>query len=171
MEKSFTNRASFAVIKTEIESLISSGVKYCDNLESGLVSKQESQSIANRTVYESTINTLPQVSQSAETVYKNKRERKAILDIEEKLPELVCYEPICVDEYFPLNRAQKYTFVKRPHYQMYFIFRIMQKIFRQYVLYVARRYDLRKQSRGRSWGNKTIFTQVFLQNTHKKWKS
>ena len=38
MEKSFTNRASFAVIKTEIESLISSGVKYCEHLESCLAS-------------------------------------------------------------------------------------------------------------------------------------
>ena len=51
--------------------------------------------------------------QSVGTVSKNKRERKAILDIEEKLSELECYEPICVDEYFPMNQAQKYTFVKR----------------------------------------------------------
>ena len=54
MEKSFTNRASFAVIKTEIESLISSGVKYCDHLESCLASVQESQSIADKPVYELT---------------------------------------------------------------------------------------------------------------------
>ena len=112
MENSFTNRESFAVIKTEIKSLISSGVKYCDHLESCLVPAQESQSIADGPVYESTVKYLPQVSPSVETVYKNKRERKAILDIEEKLPELECYEAICVDEYFPLNRAQKYTFVK-----------------------------------------------------------
>ena len=112
MENSFTNQASFAVIKTEIESLISSGVKYCDHLESCLASVQESQSIADEIVYENTVKTLPQVSQSVDTVYKNERERKAILDIEEKLSELECYEPICVDEYFPLNRAQKYTFVK-----------------------------------------------------------
>ena len=42
LEKSFTSRASFAVIKKETESLISSGVKYCDYLESCLVSAQES---------------------------------------------------------------------------------------------------------------------------------
>ena len=53
------------------------------------------------------------MSQSADIVYKNKRERKAILDIEENLSELECYEPICIDEYFLLNQAQKYTFVKR----------------------------------------------------------
>ena len=53
------------------------------------------------------------MTQSVDTVYKNKKERKAILDIEEKLSELECYEPICVDEYFPLNRVQKYSFVKR----------------------------------------------------------
>ena len=113
MEKSFTNRASFPVIKTERESLISSGVKYCDHLESCLASVHESQSIAEESVHENTIKTLPQVSQSVDTVYKSKRDRKAILDIEEKLSELECYKPICVDEYFPLNRAQKYTFVKR----------------------------------------------------------
>ena len=112
LERSFTNRASFAVIKTEIESLISSGVKYCDHLESCLASVQESQSIAGEPGYENTIKTLPQVSQSVNTVYKNKRKRKVILDIEEKLSELECYEPICVAEYFLLNRAQKYTFVK-----------------------------------------------------------
>ena len=53
------------------------------------------------------------MSQSVDTVYKNKRERKAIPGIEKKLSELECYEPICINEYFPLNRAQKYTFVKR----------------------------------------------------------
>ena len=113
MEKSFTNRASSAVIKTEIESLIPSGVKFCDHLESCLVSAQASKSIADGPVYESTVKTLPQVSQSVETVYINKRERKVILDIEEKLSELECYERICVDEYFSLKRAQKYIFVKR----------------------------------------------------------
>ena len=35
---------------------------------------------------------------------------------------------------------------------------------------MAQRYDLRRQSHGRSLGNKTIFTQVFLQSTHKKMK-
>ena len=62
MEKLFTNRASFAVIKTEIESLISSGVKDCDHLESYLASVQESQSIADEPVYENTVKTFPQVS-------------------------------------------------------------------------------------------------------------
>ena len=112
MEKLFTNRASFAVIKKEIESLILPGVKYCDHLESCLASVQEFQSIADEPVYKNTVKTFLQVSQSVDTVYKNKRERKAILYIEEKLSELECYEPICADEYFPLNQAQQYTFVK-----------------------------------------------------------
>ena len=55
IENSFTNRASFTVVKTEIESPISSGVKYCDHLESCLASLQESQSIADEPVYEDTV--------------------------------------------------------------------------------------------------------------------
>ena len=74
MEKSFTNRASFAAIKSDKESLISSGVKYCDHLESCLESVKESQCFPDEPVYENTVKTLPQVSQSVETVYKNKRE-------------------------------------------------------------------------------------------------
>ena len=74
-----------SVIKTEIENLISSGVKYCDHLESFLASVQEFQSIADEPVHKNTVKALPQVSQSVDTVYKNKRERKVILDIEEKL--------------------------------------------------------------------------------------
>ena len=53
---------------------------------------------------------------------------------------------------------------------MCFIFSVTQRIFGQYVLYVMRRYDLRRQSHRRNWGNKTILTQVFLQSTQKKMK-
>lgn len=117
MEKLFTNRASFAVIKTKIEShfircyilwpswkLLSICIivpKYCWRTCLWKHRKNPSASVTIK-------------------CYKNKSERKAILDIEEKLSELDCYEPICLDEYFPLNWAQKYfrktCTGKWPHY-------------------------------------------------------
>ena len=111
LEKSLTTCQSFKKVLELKEKLIKSCSKYHDYLESNLKAVTEYQSLEEPKHIE-TVAELPHLDGPLDGKYKNRRELLAIETVEEKLGTLDFYNPVCLDEIFPKDKAHRYMCLK-----------------------------------------------------------
>ena len=93
------------------DKLIECCSKYHDYLESNLKAVSKYQSFEEPKHIETVVE-LPHLDGPLDGKYKNRRELLAIEIVEEKLGTLDFYDPVCLDEIFPKDKAHRYMRLK-----------------------------------------------------------